>query len=83
MNKIERTIKDLKILIVALIIFAIISFAYVVSALYQQNSLVTIGFLSTTIISLTFSYFIHWVINIFKKIDIFLKKEIEEGRKEN
>lgn len=83
MNVIKKTIKELKILMVCLVILTVFSAIYVIAALHKQDSLVATGFFGAAVVSLVFCYFIHWVISVFKEIDIFIKKEIEEGRKEN
>ena len=53
-------------------------------AIYPSaNSKAAIWSFGTAVTSLLFCYFIHWAISVFKEIDIFIKKEMEEGRKEN
>jgi len=53
-------------------------------AIYPSaNSKAAIWSFGTAVTSLLFCYFIYWVINIFKEIDIIIQKEFKEGRKEN
>lgn len=84
MNVIKETIKELKILMACLIVLSVFALIHTINFLYQlTNGQAVIWSFGTAIISLLFCYFIYWVINVFKEIDIFIEKEMEEGRKEN
>lgn len=84
MNVIKETIKELKILIACLIVLSVFALIHTINFLYQPtNGQAVIWAFGTMVLSLLFCYFIYWVINIFKEIDIIIQKEFKEGRKEN